>query len=52
MLGKILENFVSWDMCQNVLGQSDCRAFNSIISLEQSDEKVWFFCMLIQIHWN
>ena len=27
MLGKILEKFGSWDMCQNVFGQSDCRIF-------------------------
>ena len=27
MFGKILENVGSWDMCQNVLGQSDCRIF-------------------------
>ena len=40
---KILENFGSWDMCQNVLGPSDCRIFKSTISLEQNDEKVWFF---------
>ena len=30
MLGKILENFGSWDMYPNVFGQSDCRVFNSI----------------------
>ena len=42
MLGKILENFGSWDMCQNVLGQSDCKIFKST-SLEQNDEKVYFF---------
>ena len=43
MLRKIWENFGSWDMCQNVLGQSDCRIFKSTISLEQNGEKVWFF---------
>ena len=43
MLGKILENVGSWDMCQNVLGQSDCRIFKSTISLEDNDEKVWLF---------
>ena len=37
------ENLDSWDMCQNGLGQSDCRIFKSTISLEQNDEKVWFF---------
>ena len=33
MLGKILEKFGFWDMCQNILGQST-------ISLEQNGEKV------------
>ena len=42
MLGKISENFDSWDMCQNVLGQSDCRIFKSTTSLGQNHE-VWFF---------
>ena len=42
MLGKIFENFGSWDMCQNLLGQSDYRIFKSTTSLEQNDE-VWFF---------
>ena len=40
MLGKILENFGSRDICQNVLGQLDRRIFESTISLEQNDEKV------------
>ena len=30
-------------MAQNDLGQSDCRIFKSNISLEQNDEKAWFF---------
>ena len=47
MLAKILGNFDFWDMCQNVLGQSDCSISKSTISLEQNNEKV--FCMLIQI---
>ena len=33
----------SWDMGQNALGQSDCRILKSTRSLEQSDEKAWFF---------
>ena len=33
----------SWDMGQNALGQLDCRILKSTISLEQCDEKVWFF---------
>ena len=45
MLGKIFENFGSWDMCQNLLGQSDYRIFKSTTSLEQNDE-VWFFTCL------
>ena len=43
MHGKILGNFGSWVMCQNILAQSDWRIFKSIISLEQNDEKLWFF---------
>ena len=41
-----------WDMGQNYLGQSDCRIFKSIISLEKRDEKVWIFacwCKFIKI---
>ena len=30
-------------MGQNALGQSDFRIFKSNLSLEQSDEKAWFF---------
>ena len=30
-------------MAQNALGQSDFRIFKSTISLEQNDEKAWFF---------
>ena len=30
-------------MGQNALGQSDFMIFKSNLSLEQSDEKVWFF---------
>ena len=33
----------SWDIGQNALGQSDCSIFKSTISLEQNDEKAWFF---------
>ena len=33
MYEKILKGFVSWDMCQNVLGLSDHRIFKSTISL-------------------
>ena len=43
MLGKILKKFGSCDMCQNVFGQSDCRIFKQIISLQRKDEKAWFF---------
>ena len=39
MLEKILKSFVFWDLCQNVLDQSDYRIFKSTISLEQDDEK-------------
>ena len=35
-------NFGSWDMCQNIPGQSDCRSFKSAISLEENDEKMIF----------
>ena len=30
-------------MGQNALGKSDCRIFKSTISLEENDEKAWFF---------
>ena len=43
MPGKILENFGSWDMCQNVLGQSDCWIFKSTIFLEEN-YKFFFAC--------
>ena len=33
----------SWDMAQNAFSQSDCRIFKLAISLEQIDEKAWFF---------
>ena len=39
-------------MCQNVLSQSDYRIFKLTISLEQNDEKAWFFAfyyILIEI---
>ena len=42
----------SWDMGQNALDQSDCSIFKLTISLEQNDEKVWFFaywCTFIDI---
>ena len=38
-----LEKSGSWDMGQSALSQSDCRIFKLTISLEQNDEKVWFF---------
>ena len=41
-----------WDMGQNALDQSDCIIFKLTISLEQNDEKVWFFaywCRFIEI---
>ena len=40
ILRKFLENFRSWDMCQNVLSQSDCKIFKVTMSLEREDEKV------------
>ena len=45
ILGKlrVLEKSGSWDMGQNTLSQSDCKIFKSTISLEQNDEKDWFF---------
>ena len=43
MLWKILDNFGSWDICQNGLGLSDCRIFKYTMSLKQNHEKVWFF---------
>ena len=39
----ICEKSDSWDMGQNALGQSDYRIFKSTISLEQNDEKAWFY---------
>ena len=30
-------------MSQNVLAQSDCKIFKSVISLKQNDERAWFF---------
>ena len=39
ILRKIFENFGSWDMCQNVVSQSDCKIFKETISLEREDEK-------------
>ena len=33
----------SWDIGQNALNQSDCKIFKLTLSLEQNDEKVWFF---------
>ena len=45
ILAQILfwEKSGSWAMGQNALGQSDCRIFKSTTSLEQDDEKAWFF---------
>ena len=40
---QIWEKSSSWDMGQSALGQSDCRIFNSNISVEQNDEIVIFF---------
>ena len=39
----IWEKSCSWDIVQNALSQSDYRIFNLAISLEQNDEKAWFF---------
>ena len=43
----------SWDMGRNTLDQSDCSIiFKLTISLEQNDEKAWFFaswCRFIEI---
>ena len=33
----------SWDMGKNVLGQLDCRIFKSTVSLEQNNERAYFF---------
>ena len=38
----IWEQFSSWDIGQNALGQSHYRIFKSTISIEQHDEKTWF----------
>lgn len=45
-----LEKDFSWDMGQNGLMQSDCRIFESTVSLVQNNELVWLFCILIPIH--
>ena len=39
-------------MGQNAPGQSDCGNFKSTKSLEQMDEAVKIFCILIQIYEN
>ena len=42
----------SWDMGQNVLDESDYSIFKLTISLEQNNEKAWFFaywCRFIEI---
>ena len=39
----IWERFGSWYMGQNALRQSDYRIFKPTMSLEQNDEKAWFF---------
>ena len=52
MLEKILKNFGSWDMCQNVVGQADYRIFKSTISGKQDDENIWVFtseCQIIEV---
>ena len=52
MLEKILKNFGSWDMCQNVVGQADYRIFKSAISVKQNNENIWVFiseCQFIEI---
>ena len=43
ILRKFLENFRSWDMCQNVLSQSDCKIFKVTMSLEPEDENSNFW---------
>ena len=30
-------------MCQNALGQSNCRSFKFLVHQEQKDELAWFF---------
>ena len=52
MLEKILKNFGSWDMCQNVVGQADYRIFKSTISGKQDEENIWVFtseCQIIEV---
>ena len=43
MLGQTSYLGKFWDMGQTTLGQSDCWIFKSTMSLEQNDEKGWFF---------
>ena len=46
------ENSGSWGMGQNALDQLDCSIFKLTMSLEQNDEKFWFFaywCRFIEI---
>ena len=46
------EKSTSWDIGQNALNQSGCSIFKLTISLEQNDEKAWFFacwCRFIEI---
>ena len=38
-----LEKSGSWDMGKNVFGQSDCRIFKSTVSLEENNERAYFF---------
>ena len=45
---RIWERSSSWCMGQNGLGQSDCRIFKSIVSLEQYDEIASF----LHLHTN
>ena len=42
MLGQISRK-IKKKIKKNAHGQSDCRIFKSTISLEQNDEKDWFF---------
>ena len=39
----IWEKSGSWDIGQNALGRSDCRIFKLTVSVEENDEKAWFF---------
>ena len=46
-----LEKDFSWDMGQNGLMQSDCRIFESTVSLVQNNELVWLFLYINTNSW-